>query len=691
MAHRRTRAFFPAVTIVVLVLTVFGSAVLLLRQAIPPPPPNDLSGLDEFLGAGSRQFVRWKPLSDAAFAEAQRLGKPLFIVIGSQASSAARQADRTSFMNQDVVERLRQGYVCVRVDTDQTPDWLNCLLPVSRVQIGGAQEGRLWFEPSFQAMVLTPDRKLVSWVVRHAPQQRMEPPFFLENLQTAKERMARVTGDPTRGTVAILQKENASVLVQPQAHSKPDLLAHRSWILGHTLRGIGGIPVNGFQVIQPSMWRFLLTIGDFRTLQESMSPALASGVVDWLDGGFFRLAQTPQWTWIEFDKLAVQNAEMAALLAKHFSLTGDKLSREIALRTLDCLTGPFRRQGFISSYRIVRSFGDRLSARNSFPPGLLRQEFNPTDRDWLRKYFGLRLESNPQMIPILSGSEFLETDREKAQKMLDKLRAVHDDAQMEYGKLDLLDVNAFVCARLLEAARCLGDQRRIATASQIFDHLSVFRVGTDDVIHGTTGTARSYRYAGDYLSYADASLEHFRSFGKEDVLLDGARVLERALFLYGDEIPGVIVNGRFENLSSKPLDAVVPELADNLRESTVAIALRLCYRYGVLFTGTKRGKLLRDWAQSIALQYGQSANRLQNGVSGFFCASAEVLDDSAVLISGPGRLNESERLEQKTPLRFVSPMPESFAKPAGIYRAAGGKLFGPIASVNLDKSLPDAR
>jgi hypothetical protein len=146
MPRSDKRSAYPAVTLLMTVLVIMWFAVYVCRQFIPPGAPNRLYGShSDFLRAASTQRIPWWPLSSEAFAEARRRDKPIFLVISTAASFAARQADAQSFDNSEVIERLRQDFVCIRVDFSERPEWLSAILPVSR-----ATEG---FEPTFQIWI----------------------------------------------------------------------------------------------------------------------------------------------------------------------------------------------------------------------------------------------------------------------------------------------------------------------------------------------------------------------------------------------------------------------------------------------------------------------------------------------------------------------------------------------------------
>lgn len=689
------RSAYPAVTLVMIVLVGTWLLVRAGRHIIPPPPPNRLATeVSDYLQAGAYQTVPWYPIGSEAFAEARRRDRPIFLLVSSGWSATGRLADATVFTNPDVVDRLRMDFVCIRVDASERREWLSAFLPVSRATLG--------FEPGFQIWILDPERKLFDWALRENPEQKLDYAFMVTQLRETKRLWERLRTEGT-GVVAGTQQRADFVALTQSPPAEPDFARHLLAIQ----RGAspeGGFPVNRFQTLRPSTWRFLMLIGESELLRATLEPVLFTPIVDWLDGGFFRLADGVDWKRVEFDKLARQNAEAMALLAAAWCRRQDPIYRFLVERTFECLQTGFREGGLVRGYRMGDEGPDKRSARNSFPVPFLRggtseSRFSTAERTWLAEHLGLDPVSNPLMVPYLADRNTFDNRRKELEDYLERLRASKSDIPVRYGGARLLDVNAFVAARMFEAGRLLDDKRILDAADDLYGRLARFRAGLDDVVHSLESNRKGARSLVDYLAYADAAMQRHLAFGDLRSVETGARILRRAVELFTDRETGLPNFGLFEDLDPLPPDVRAPQLCDDTAESASGMAIRMLFQYGAVLRclpgRTDEGQAFRstalDWTRRLAAPAAAMGTR----ASGYFCSAWMVSRDRFAVVTGVGALRLARRLSAMAPTAFVAPLygplHERFAKP-GIYLWNRGAMQGPIgideAAARLTSPMP---
>ncbi len=666
---------FPYMTTMVITLAAISAATYLLRPFIPIAAPSKLAKASgDFVRAGARKRLPWRLLDAESFAEARRKDKPLLIVVSAGWSRMGRRADSAAFGSVDLDERLRQDFICVRVDVDENPEWLSALIPIDRAQIG--------IEPSFQIFMLDSSGRLINSLMHRSPKDRMDAGAILWFISRAR-RQSPTSDGHLQSSPGVEQALNVRSLFEAPIGT-PDYQARISALESRIDPRYGGLVLNDFQFLEPEAWRFMLKMGEIGMLHRSLDPALASPLVDWLDGGFFRLANTPNWGEIEFDKVAIENASMMSFLVQMWRVSGDNFYRELAVRTFDCLAGPFQNAGLVRAYRAGDEMPNTRSHRSSFSPlalrgPLLQANFSPSERDWLRANFNLRVETNPQMVPTISNRSLLEHQGQLLESYLVRLRELAKSVEPVYGGEALLDVNATVCARMLDASMWLGDQARLNSAAALFEELAVFRAGGDEVIHSVRKDGKSVKYLGDYLSFADAALSYYIAFGRRETLDEGLAVLKRALVLYGTSQEGVLLNCQMEDLQPGPADAEVPNLTDEHGESTIAKAIRLLHAYGSLYP--KQG--LEQRSLAIMSQFSEVANHLRYRVLGFFASAFDLQEDLYALTIGKNAVALAHEVMQRSPTALVLPIhggiraDTSRWKP-GIYVVHRSKTTGPL-------------
>lgn len=684
------RSAYPAVTLLMTALVLMGGAVYVGRRMIPPPEPNRLvSASSDYLLQGANQDIDWWPLSSEAFAEARRLDRPIFLLISAKWSFAGRQADREAFDNQEVVERLRKDFLCIRVDAAEMPEWLSAYLPVRRAIIG--------FEPSFQVWVLDPRLRVFATALREDPRQKMDYVFMIDRMRQARERWLQIRGKgPTPYNPGNEQREDLTILTRGPVLDRIDFDRHLL-SLQRGVSAFGGFPVNRFQAVRANCWRFLLMMGETEFLRASLDPVLLTPIVDWLDGGFFRLADGEDWKLIEFDKLARQNAEMMALLAKVWTRRQDPLYRHVAEQTYAALAGGFAADGLVRGYRIGDEGEDGRSARDSFPLAFLRggwaeSRFSVSERRWLAENLGLEPRANPRMIPYLPSREVFDHDRARLEGMLEQLREAKEDVPEQFGGDRQLDVNGYVAARILETGRLLASETMIRRGLDLADQLTRFRAGTDEVRHSLRSDAGEHKGLIDYLAYADAALHAYLCTGATRVFQDGLAVLRRGLELYLDEV-GLPNASTYTGLQPIPEGIIAPNLCDDIIESSAAMTMRLLFAYGCIERGldaTRPSELLEQ-ARNMMRRLGSAADAMGTRASGYFCAAKQIVQDRCAIVVGRDSVRLSRALSTMATTSVVAPLlvePDDGVRP-GIYIVRSSGLEGPLPPDDAARRLND--
>lgn len=683
MPRSPKRSSYPAVTLLMTVLVGMWFLVFAGRKLIPPGPPNRLAvESSDFLQAGSTQSIPWWPIGPEGLAEAKRLNKPLLILVSATWSLSGREIDRVALNDRDVVERMRQDFVCVRIDLTERREWASAYLPVQRAVIG--------FEPSFQIWFLDPDLRVFASAYRESPLQRLDVAFMVTTLRGARQRWLDIQSGPASAVApGAEQASDHALLTESPAVDRIEF----DYEVESARRGaspFGGFPVHQFQAVKPSVWRFLLMRGETELLRMSLDPVLLTPIVDWLDGGFFRLANGEDWKRPEFDKIARQNAEMLALLAQVHARRQDPLYRYLIGTTYNALVNGFGHKGLIRGYRLGDEEDDGRSRRSSFSVPFLRggmteSRFDRSQRIWLAENLNLSPDRSPLMVPYVSDRTTFDEQRGKLEEMLGLLRASKKDIVPTYGSDEILDINAFVAARILEAGRIIDDEEMIKEGLRLRAQVTRFRVGTNDVVRSIRGDMFSVRCLTDYIAYADAALQDYCVSGNGTELADGAAVLGRALELYTDSESGLLDMSFFDYIKPVPPNITGPQLCDDFIESSSAMAIRVLYQYSVLYRGKEVGSRFRDAASTMVHRLATAAVRMGTRSAGYYCAAWQFERDRAALTVGKDDLRLVKQLSALAPsTAIIAPLrgelcAEIAVRGAGVYILDKGKVTGPMS------------
>lgn len=652
MPRKRQRHYYPAATFTVVVVALLGAVSAGLRRYVPPPPLNSLSeASDPFLVAGSRQKIRWRKLNRFSLAEARREGRPILLLIGDTGSKVGRLLDRFGFTESETADFIERHFVPIRVDSTAQPYMASAYDPVFR--------SRDAWDPAVQIWFLDPEGKPIGGALQSQPNDQAlvsrlsDVVTYFQGLLERTDRLPPNVLPP-----GVNQQGQVDVLLQPRVLERADVAGHEAWLRANVDSGTGAWTTNGLTRLNPMAYRFLVSHGDSAFARANLDKVVTSGVVDWVNGGFFTLSRSARWGEVDFSKYLNVNADMAFVCAAEAARSGSALYRQVALDTFDVLTEKFADKGLLRAYRLGDERGPNRSQRSSFPLRLLLTAFDGPTRDRLRQFWDLDVARNPQMLPQPASVESFDQNREASLQLLEDLRAAAKGDE-QYVEVATADTSFNAIARLIETARLLNDPDRLAVALNLFNEARVFRTGANDVLRRPTGMDVEPAYLGDYLAYADAALQASKSTGALEVGKDGLAVLSRALEFFSTSTPGVLINASPEVWGDLPPLTRVPEVVDRATTSSTAQAIRLAWSYAAWIRETSEEpdeaqvETLRAFADRSVSNFAEVANLYQRRFSSYFDAAGMVYRDQYAVVSGPSAIGLANELSRSAPGRLV--------------------------------------
>ena len=675
---------FTVVTCVMVVFAILAFARYAFVGLIPPVNSNALAdSRQKFLAYAGHEEIVWHVIESDTFEQARRSNKPILLVIGTSSSKFGREFDVTAFGDVDAAQFVNLNFYCVRIDGYEHPEWINAILPLSRLKVGVV--------PGFQVWTLDPNGQVLGFIGRTYENSQLDPRNVYKTLVNARKQFDRLRGLGESALAAHdMQAADLQYLTMHPGTSWPSLSAFAEILGTHCDRRFGGFPRGEIQQLYPNAWRFLTLTGNKNLWQESVGPLLVSRLVDIQDGGFFRLGLSRNLSRIEFDKGTRPNAEMMLALALQGQIDQERFDTEIAKRTFDWLLTCASANVVLPACQEDDENPQGRSPRLSFPNWRLRDVLEPADRDWASDHLGLNPLSNAQMVPYFKSRDSLLGDQSTFDRILSLMRSSTTGAP-SYNDAGYVDVNGHSAARMLEVARLWGDANRLDRLQPLLSKLDTFDDPTD-LIHWAKDENQLLGYLGDYLALSDAYLQEYLASGQTTALDKGLHYLRKARILFKGVRPGQL------NLSSDAahmggLESLcVPEIADNLGESCTAQAIRLELAYGRLTADSESGDDLIRSADLTTAVFADIALTGGPDTAGYFCAAADVLDARYAIAVGPDARAKADALYRIVPTRFVAPALGAYrrdlqSKPPGIY-VIGDSIQGPFTVQQAAKLLP---
>lgn len=679
--------FKPSFSVVTFVLIVFALLAFMHHWFVGLVPPVNSNALavshQKFLATAGHEAIAWHSLEKNTFKKARTSEKPILLVIGTSSSRLGQEFDSKAFDDVDTAQYVNLNFFCIRIDGYEHPEWLNAILPLSRLRMG--------LVAGYQAWTLDADGHVLSFIGRSYRNEQIDTYALYKNLVAARRQFDLLKVRPSEQSSSHdMQAADLRYVADHPATSWPSLQAYAETLGSRYDRRFGGFPDADFQRLFPNAWRFLAIYGNKKVLSDSLSPLLTSKLLDVQEGGFFRVGLTRNVSQIEFDKGTRQNAEMMLTLALQGQLESDPFYVELAKRTFDWLLVSASRNVVLAACQDDDSNPQGRSPRLSFPTWRMHEVFSSADRDWVSNHLGLVPMNNIQMVPYLKSRNDLLDDPETFNRIVGLMRAA-STTQVAFNDAGYVDVNGHSVARMLEVARLWGDQGRMDSLKPLLTRLATFG-DKNDLIHWAKDESSLLGYLGDYLALADTFLQQYLATGDVALIGEGLHYLNLARKFFQGSRPGILNLSRDADQMGGFQSLCVPELEDNLCESCTAQAIRLEMAYGRLTSDTDGGQdLLRSARQSTAI-FADLALMGGPDTGGYFCAAAEVLDDRYAAVVGPNAPALADALVRKVPTRFVVPLAGPYRKDLqsrgpGIY-IIGSDVQGPYTVEEAAEKLP---
>ncbi|MSP92303.1 MAG: thioredoxin domain-containing protein [Myxococcales bacterium] len=435
--------------------------------------------------------VDWRPWGKAAFDEARRLGRPIFLSIGYSTCHWCHVMEHESFEDLEVATELNRRYVPVKVDREERPDVDAVHMAAVQAMTGsGGWPMSVWLAPDPEA----PDgvRGLPYFAGTYFPARdggRGARMGFL----TLLRRLAEAHGsDPAK-----VLEQGRSVAVAIAAHLGADapgdppgveaVDAAVAEVLATYDSANGGrrwAPKFPSQVPLSLLVRHHLRTGEAASLhaaRHTLERMAMGGLYDHVGGGFHRYSTDARWFAPHFEKMLYDQALIVMGALDVLAVASDRLLDHAVRGTLDGLLRDMRHAdgGFFSATDadsegreglfFLWTAGELTSTLGDDDGALVQRAFGATPRGNFEGSNILHLQAPLAELALREGGD----EARLAQRLwsaLDRLHAVRRGRvpPLRDDKV-LLAWNGLAIAALARAGSQLGEPRWLESAEQAAD------------------------------------------------------------------------------------------------------------------------------------------------------------------------------------------------------------------------------
>ncbi|MBV8758999.1 MAG: thioredoxin domain-containing protein [Deltaproteobacteria bacterium] len=277
--------------------------------------------------------VDWWPWGEAAFAEAKRLDKPVFVSIGYAACHWCHVMAHESFEDAATAKLMNELFVCVKVDREERPDvdtiFMNAIMVMG--------EGGGWPLSAF----CLPDGRPYYLGTYYPAQPRFGRPSFSDLLRAMSDAFRKRRADAEDNALALIDG-----LARVDEHYRRGALGGEVGKLDQALLvaagkqlaercdpkhgGMGGapkFPSSSSHDLLARASRFSFGEAAREAFDKWARGMAEGGIYDHLGGGFARYSVDAQWLVPHFEKMLYDQAQLLGIYASVVQMGGPLASR----------------------------------------------------------------------------------------------------------------------------------------------------------------------------------------------------------------------------------------------------------------------------------------------------------------------------------------------------------------------------
>jgi uncharacterized protein YyaL (SSP411 family) len=289
--------------------------------------------------------VDWRPWGDEAFADARRLGRPVFLSIGYSTCHWCHVMEGESFEDENIAALLNSNYIAIKVDREERPDVDAVYMAAVQALTGSGG----WPMSVF----LDPDRRPFFGGTYFPPRDGVRgarlgfESLLAQLIRTYKEDAERVQ----RATASLVEavKEQMEGAKAAAAASAP------TTVTVAPIENAVGAYARVFDAVHGGMRRapkfpsnlpvrlFLrvhVHTGNADMLHMAtltLEKMAAGGMYDQVGGGFHRYSTDAEWLVPHFEKMLYDNALLVVAYAEAYQVTQRPVFARVVGETLDYL------------------------------------------------------------------------------------------------------------------------------------------------------------------------------------------------------------------------------------------------------------------------------------------------------------------------------------------------------------------
>jgi len=277
--------------------------------------------------------VNWQRWSNSIFDFSGELNKLVIVSIGYSSCHWCHVMEDETFADETIAELMNDNFINIKVDREENPDVDQAYMTASQLMTGMG---------GWPLNVITlPDGSPIYAGTYHTKEQWFD---ILNRIIRLKENnydgLKEIANNVKNGVIDI----NTITKKNEVSEFDKDFLARNTKIWSDKWDKDNGGDIAQQKFISPSKYQYLINYGsiykDQKTLdyvKSTLDVISNSGIIDIIEGGFYRYTVDPEWKIPHFEKMLYDQAQMISLYSNAYKLFKKPEYKDLVYQTINFL------------------------------------------------------------------------------------------------------------------------------------------------------------------------------------------------------------------------------------------------------------------------------------------------------------------------------------------------------------------
>ena len=277
--------------------------------------------------------INWQRWDEKLYNTNNTDNKLLVVSIGYSSCHWCHVMEKETFEDSGVASFMNEKFISIKVDREENPEIDNIYMTATQMMTGRGG----W--PL--NVVCLPDGRPVYGGTYHTKEQWLEVLGKIQKVyENDKKQLYGIAEKVEKG----IQEVNRFEYTEEEADFKPQLLQNEMKIWTSQWDMINGGEKQNQKFITPTKFNYILQYQHLNEdtkikayLNNTLENIANSGIVDHLEGGFYRYTVDPEWKIPHFEKMLYDNAQLLSLYANAYKEFKTPLFKSTVYKTFDFL------------------------------------------------------------------------------------------------------------------------------------------------------------------------------------------------------------------------------------------------------------------------------------------------------------------------------------------------------------------